>query len=46
MGTQGRSGFSRALLGSVAEAVVRRAPCPVLTVKQTDGAEMELVECS
>jgi nucleotide-binding universal stress UspA family protein len=32
MGTHGRTGVSRALLGSVAEAVVRRAPCPVLTV--------------
>jgi universal stress protein A len=32
MGTHGRTGFSHALLGSVAEAVVRRAPCPVLTV--------------
>ena len=32
MGTHGRTGFSNALLGSVAEAVVRLAPCPVLTV--------------
>lgn len=32
MGTHGRTGFSHALLGSVAEAVVRRAPCRVLTV--------------
>jgi len=32
MGTHGRTGFSRALLGSVAEAVVRLAPCEVLTV--------------
>ncbi|HKQ64402.1 MAG TPA: universal stress protein [Methylomirabilota bacterium] len=32
MGTHGRTGFSRALLGSVAEAVTRRAGCPVLTV--------------
>lgn len=32
MGTHGRTGVSRTLLGSVAEAVVRRAPCPVLTV--------------
>lgn len=32
MGTHGRTGVSRALLGSVAEAVVRRASCPVLTV--------------
>lgn len=32
MGTHGRTGFSHALLGSVAESVVRRAPCRVLTV--------------
>jgi nucleotide-binding universal stress UspA family protein len=34
MGTHGRTGLSRLLMGSVAEAVVRRAPCPVLTYKQ------------
>jgi nucleotide-binding universal stress UspA family protein len=33
MGTQGRTGASRLLLGSVAEHVVRSAPCPVLTVR-------------
>jgi len=32
LGTHGRTGFSRALLGSVAEGVTRRAGCPVLTV--------------
>jgi nucleotide-binding universal stress UspA family protein len=32
MGTHGRHGLARALLGSVAEKVVRTAPCPVLTV--------------
>jgi nucleotide-binding universal stress UspA family protein len=32
IGTHGRSGLSRAILGSVAETVVRLAPCPVLTV--------------
>jgi universal stress protein A len=32
LGTHGRTGVSRALLGSVAEAVVRRATCRVLTV--------------
>ncbi len=32
MGTHGRSGVMRLLLGSVAEKVVHRAPCPVLTV--------------
>ncbi len=35
MGTHGRTGLSRALLGSVAERVVRTAPCPVLTVRDT-----------
>ncbi|MBS0204071.1 MAG: Flp pilus assembly complex ATPase component TadA [Planctomycetes bacterium] len=33
MGTVGRTGVKRMLLGSVAEEVVRRAPCPVLTLK-------------
>lgn len=33
MGTHGRTGLSRLLMGSVAEAVLRRAPCPVLTLK-------------
>ena len=33
MGTHGRSGLDRLLLGSVAERVVRQAPCPVLTVR-------------
>ena len=32
MGTHGRGGFQHLLLGSVAERVVRSAPCPVLTV--------------
>lgn len=36
MGTHGRDGFARALLGSVAETVVRKAPCPVLTVHSTE----------
>jgi nucleotide-binding universal stress UspA family protein len=34
MGTHGRHGIDRLLLGSVAEQVVRRASCPVLTVRQ------------
>lgn len=34
MGTHGRSGLSRLLMGSVAEHVMREAPCPVLTVKE------------
>jgi nucleotide-binding universal stress UspA family protein len=33
LGTHGRTGFRRLLMGSVAEAVVRRANVPVLTVK-------------
>ena len=33
MGTHGRTGFNRVLMGSVTETVVRKAPCPVLTVK-------------
>lgn len=33
MGTHGRSGLSHFLLGSVAERVVRAAPCPTVTVK-------------
>jgi len=33
MGTHGRTGIAHAFLGSVAERVVRHAPCPVLTVK-------------
>ena len=36
MGTHGRRGLSRALLGSVAETVVRSAPCAVLTVRLLD----------
>jgi nucleotide-binding universal stress UspA family protein len=36
IGTHGRSGFSRVLMGSVAERVVRLAPCPVLTVRHPE----------
>ena len=36
MGTHGRTGLEHVLMGSVAEKVVRRAPCPVLTVKHPD----------
>jgi nucleotide-binding universal stress UspA family protein len=32
LGTHGRTGVSRVLMGSVAERVLRTAPCPVLTV--------------
>jgi len=35
MGTHGRTGLTRLLMGSVAEAIVRRAPCPVLIYRET-----------
>ena len=35
IGTHGRTGLAHVMLGSVAERVVREAPCPVLTVRQT-----------
>jgi nucleotide-binding universal stress UspA family protein len=35
IGTHGRGGMAHLLLGSVAERVVRTAPCPVLTVRPT-----------
>jgi hypothetical protein len=33
MATHGRTGLSHLLIGSVAERVVRTAPCPVLTIR-------------
>lgn len=33
LGTHGRTGLGRLLMGSVAEQIVRKAPCPVVTVK-------------
>jgi nucleotide-binding universal stress UspA family protein len=33
IGTHGRTGLAHMLIGSVAEKVVRKAPCPVLSVK-------------
>jgi nucleotide-binding universal stress UspA family protein len=36
MGTRGRSGIERYLLGSVAEKTVRTSPVPVMTVRQTE----------
>jgi nucleotide-binding universal stress UspA family protein len=38
MGTHGRSGIAHALMGSVAEQVVRAAPCPVLLVRSAKRA--------
>ncbi|MBL9125475.1 MAG: universal stress protein [Planctomycetaceae bacterium] len=36
MGTHGRTGMRRVLMGSVAETVVRKALCPVITMKQPE----------
>jgi nucleotide-binding universal stress UspA family protein len=38
LGTHGRGGVAHLLLGSVAEKVVRTAPCPVLTVRHPERA--------
>jgi nucleotide-binding universal stress UspA family protein len=38
MGTHGRTGLSRLLMGSVADQIVHNAPCPVLMVKAGAGA--------
>lgn len=39
VGSHGRTGLKRVLLGSVAERVVRLAPCPVLVVRSAEAAE-------
>lgn len=39
IGTHGRTGLNRLLLGSVADRVIRLAPCPVLAVRQTAHAK-------
>ena len=36
IGTHGRGGLDRALLGSVADRVIRLAPCPVVTVRDRE----------
>jgi universal stress protein A len=36
MGTHGRSGFDRLIMGSVTERVLRSAPCPVVVVRHPD----------
>ena len=41
MGTHGRGPVSHMLLGSVAELVVRRSPCPVLTVRHPEHEFLE-----
>ena len=44
MGTHGRGGLSHIFMGSVAERVVRKAPCPVLTVREMTTASQEKSE--
>lgn len=44
MGTHGRIGRLRSMLGSTAEGVVRNAPCPVLTVRDTSGGYQSFAE--
>lgn len=44
VGTHGRRGLSRLLLGSVAEGVVRLAPCPVLVVRPKRIVEAPRIE--
>jgi len=39
MGCRGHRGIRRAVEGSISDAVIRRAPCPVLVVRSHDGAE-------
>jgi len=46
MGTHGRTGLGRFLMGSVAEAVRRRAPCPVLTLTVPFPADVAAVPTS
>jgi universal stress protein A len=41
MGTHGRTGVAHLVMGSVAEKTVRRAPCPVLTVRAGDPLAAE-----
>jgi nucleotide-binding universal stress UspA family protein len=41
MGSHGRTGLRRLMMGSVAEAVCRRAPCPTLIVKDAPGQQVE-----
>jgi nucleotide-binding universal stress UspA family protein len=38
MGTHGRTGLKHVVMGSVAERVLRAAPCPVLVVKGKESA--------
>ena len=44
MGTHGRTGLAHLLMGSVAEHVVRAAPCPVLTTRGTGKERIPIEE--
>jgi nucleotide-binding universal stress UspA family protein len=44
MGTHGRTALTRLLLGSVAESVIRKAPCPVLTAKHVTARKIAVAE--
>lgn len=44
LGTHGRTGLAHAIMGSVAERVVRLAPCPVLTVKTASTEEQNWLQ--
>jgi universal stress protein A len=46
MGTHGRTGIAHLLMGSVAEHVVRRAVCPVMTVRYSPAPEGPIVSTS
>lgn len=39
MGTRGRTGIAHFLVGSVAEKIVRTAPCPVITIREERAAK-------
>ena len=46
VGTHGRGGMAHLFMGSVAERVVRTAPCPVLTVRHTTTASAEATQAA
>ena len=46
MATHGRGGVARLMMGSVADKIVRMAPCPVLTVRVPDAHEPEKIRAA
>jgi len=42
MGTTGRTGLSRLMMGSVTEKVIREVPCTFLTMKSEDALKLQL----